>query len=97
MAATSALALYRQILRQGKRLKLSDYQYLHLLVRRDFVRFGSARDPKEVDFQLAVRPTCKHTQNIHSVAVQKKHLLISNQLSLQKSRAFLKSSLGGLL
>ena len=51
----SALSLYRQILRCGRRLKLTDYQYFCSLVRRDFVRFGSERDPKEVAFQLDVR------------------------------------------
>ena len=61
MAANSALALYRQILRHGQRLKLSDYQYLRTLVRRDFVRFGGVTDTKEVDFQLAVRQHAKHT------------------------------------
>ena len=56
-ATSAALVLYRLILRCGQRLKLTDYQYFRSLVRRDFTRFGSIRDPKEVAFQLEVRPT----------------------------------------
>ena len=49
-----ALRLYREILRKGKQLRLTDKEYFRRTVRKDFEKHKYLEDKKEIEFQIKV-------------------------------------------
>ena len=54
MSNFHALRLYREILRKGKQLRLTNKEYFRRTVRKDFEKHKHLEDKKEIEFQIKV-------------------------------------------
>jgi len=54
MTANRVLSLYRQMLRKGRQLKLTDRHYFNQIVRTEFKKNRNVNSSQDIKFQIEV-------------------------------------------